>query len=426
MVIDSKSFWASPTQKRIDSALSTITEFVSCETRSAKSWQSLLGHMSSLEKFVPGARLRMRPLQFHLNRFWDRVSPLTKIPIPTSVIGDLAWWNNRSRLSKGISLRPKNPHLQLFSDASREGWGAVVGDMLLSGQWSDIQKKDHINILELKAIWLALQESLPVVRGKIVAVFSDNQTALAYIVKQGGTKSWSLFNLVRDLIFWLEKHNIELMPQFIAGEKNVVADALSRKGQVLPTEWTLHQQVCDQLWRLWGQPQVDLFATSLNKRLPNYMAPHADPQAIAVDAFLQDWSNGDHYAFPPFAVIRKVINKFRNSQNCRMTLIAPWWPQREWFPDLLSLVVEEPRLLPLRRDLLRQPLGRAVHSNLPMLHLTAWRLSTVSLDFASSQARSRNRFTGPGDLLLMPSTSRDGPHLFHGAELERYLPPELP
>ena len=156
------------------------------------------------------------------------------------------------------------------------------------------------------------------------------------------------------------------------------------------------------------------------------MSLHADPQAIAVDAFLQDWSNGDHYAFPPFAVIRKVLNKFRGSRNCRMTLVAPWWPQREWFPDLLSLVVEEPRLLPLRRDLLRQPLGRAVHLNLPMLHLTAWRLSTVSSDFANSPARFRSQFTGQGDLRQMHSISRDGPHLFRDADLERYLPPGLP
>ena len=424
--INSSTLWASPTEKRVNNALSLISEFVSCGAKPAKSWQSLLGHMSSLEKLVPGARIRMRSLQFHLNREWDRVSQSALISIPPSLFPDLSWWNNKERLSRGISLRPKTPHLQLFSDASRKGWGAVIEDLHLSGKWSQEQQSEHINLLELRAVWIALQQAIDLVKGKVVSVFSDNKTALAYIAKQGGTKSWPLFNLVKDLFVWLESHNICLIPQFISGERNVVADSLSRKGQVIPTEWTLHHEVCQRIWRLWGQPSVDLFATSLNKRLQNYMSPHADPQAVAVDALLQDWSNADLYAFPPFAILRKVINKFRNSPNSRMTLIAPWWPQREWFPDLIALVVEEPRQLPLRQDLLTQPLGRALHQNLPMLHLTAWRLSTISSDSGNFQTRWQSQFIEQEGSQLMPSTNKDGVISCLGAGLGNYLPPDLP
>ena len=425
VVIDSKTFWASPSEKRVNNALSTISEFLSCEARPVKSWQSLLGHMSSLEKFIPGARLRMRPLQFQLKQQWDGSSQSTIIQIPQSLGQDLRWWNNKDRLSKGISLAPKNPQLQLFSDASREGWGAVVGELHLSGKWSQEDKLEHINLLELKAVWLALQQAEDLVKGKVISVFSDNTTALSYIAKQGGTKSWAMFDLVKDLTAWLEAHETTLLPQFIPGQKNVVADSLSRKGQILPTEWTLHQEVCSQLWRLWGQPSIDLFATSLTKRLPNYMSLHADPQAVAVDALLQDWSNLDLYAFPPFAIIREVINKFRNTQNSWMTLVAPWWPQREWFPDLIRLLVDEPRRLPLRRDLLSQPLGRALHQNLPMLHLTAWRLSTVSSNLESFQIQWQSQFKKPEDLLPMPSTSKGGQSLCLGAGLANYQPPDL-
>ena len=48
----------------------------------------------------------------------------------------------------------------------------------------------------------------------------------------------------------------------------MVADCLSRQHQLISTEWTLHQDVCNQLWKLWGYPTVDLFATTLNFRLP--------------------------------------------------------------------------------------------------------------------------------------------------------------
>ena len=44
------------------------------------------------------------------------------------------------------------------------------------------------------------------------------------------------------------------------------------------------------------------------------------------------------YAFPPIAIITRVLLKLRASHNCDLTLIAPFWPQREWFPALLDLL----------------------------------------------------------------------------------------
>ena len=84
------------------------------------------------------------------------------------------------------------------------------------------------------------------------------------------------------------------------------------------------------------------------------------------------------YAFPPIAIIRRVTLNLRASHNCNLALIAPFWPQREWFPDLLELLSDIPIELPKRRDLLRQPHFHRFHENLPMLRLTVWRLSSDS------------------------------------------------
>ena len=62
----------------------------------------------------------------------------------------------------------------------------------------------------------------------------------------------------------------------------------------------------------------------------------------------------------------------------RSHLIAPFWPQREWFPDHLELLSDIPIELPKRQDLLRQPHFHWFHENLQMLRLTAWRLSSDS------------------------------------------------
>ena len=44
------------------------------------------------------------------------------------------------------------------------------------------------------------------------------------------------------------------------------------------------------------------------------------------------------YAFLPIAIIRRVTLNLKASHNCDLTMIAPFWPQREWFPDLLDLL----------------------------------------------------------------------------------------
>ena len=400
--IDTIRFWVSPAKKRIDKALCLFREFWSSGQMPARSWLSLLGHMSSLEKFVPGARLRMRRYQYYLKRVWRRdYQPKdVLVPVPPKLKEGLVWWLDRERLERGLSLVPKQPDLFLFTDASRKSWGATLDQTHLSGRWNEKEYKEHINKLELRAIFYALKELEKVVTGKVIAVFADNTTALSYVRKQGGTKSWDLFHLVEEMFLWLEEHDITLLPRFVQGKTNVVADTLSREGQIIPTEWTLNAQVCEKLWRLWGRPQVDLFATSLTKRLPVYCSPHLDPNALGVDAFLQSWENLDGYAFPPFAIIRQVINKLRLSKNCRITLVAPWWPQREWFPDLLSLLVEVPRALPLRKDLLQQPASRALHLGLHTLHLTGWRLSSVLEEQNRFQERSQKEFLtlGPSPL----------------------------
>ena len=145
-------------------------------------------------------------------------------------------------------------------------------------------------------------------------------------------------------------------------------------------EWTLHPQICQKLWALWGVPRVDAFATFLNARLPLYFSPVPDQRALGVDAFLQDWRNQFLYLFPPTKTLGKVLRKFRQSQGAHAILIAPCWPQQAWFPELLELLVAEPRLLPPWKDLLRSSLDQVECLHVGTMRLHAWRLSNISLE----------------------------------------------
>ena len=177
---------------------------------------------------------------------------------------------------------------------------------------------------------------------------------------------------------WAEKIDLTLTTGFIPGKNNAIADALSRSNQVLPSEWTLHHEVCSRLWSLWGLPVVDLFATRENYRIQAFVSPLPDPMAVATDALTFPWEGLHVYAFPPYSMIRLVLNRLFLSPGTRMTLVVPFWPSKEWWPDLLTLAIDQPRRLPLRRDLLKQPHFARYHRSLRNLNLTAWLLSPTS------------------------------------------------
>ena len=299
-----------------------------------------------------------------------------------------------------------------------------MGSLEVSGKWSEADVSCHINLLELRAIFLSLRHWSRLVRGKSVAVCSDNTTALSYVRKQGGTFSLSLCQEAWSLLLWAEKHQVSLSTQFVRGKHNVLADQLSRGDTIQPSEWTLHREVCHRMWNLWGQPSVDLFATRRNFRLPRFYSPVMDELAVGVDAFLHSWDDQFVYAFPPFSIIREVINKIISSVRTEVILVTPWWPQREWFPDLYRLSVDPPRRLPLWVDLLSQPLGEVLHGNLPMLALTAWRLSSESCAFRVSPDRSPGWQPGAIGARQPPCTSLAGRGSDLGVPLGVYQSPE--
>ena len=108
----------------------------------------------------------------------------------------------------------------------------------------------------------------------------------------------------------------------------------------------LDQTVANSVFQMLNFPNVDLFATRFNHRLPLFVSPVQDYKALAIDALSMDWNHLHAYAFPPFILIPAVLEKIRQHQ-CRIVLIAPFWPQQQWFSELLLLLVSAPIRLPL-------------------------------------------------------------------------------
>ena len=257
----------------------------------------------------------------------------------------------------------------------------------------------------MKALFLGLQSFRDDVISHHVTGMCDNSMVVAYVNKQGGTVSQALCLLASRLLRWMESLDIHLDARYLPGQSNVLADLLSRLGQVVGTEWYLHPQVARSLLRVWGNPLIDLFVTCLNAKLPLYCSLVPDPQAVFEDAFCHPWDDLDLYAFPPFPLVG--IARVRESSHLTMTLVAPLWPEKEWFADLL-LLTQPPLALPWWDSLLWQPHCNLFHQGVHVLNLRAWRLSSVTSESRAFREGLLESCQGVSDPPPRASTSRDG------------------
>jgi hypothetical protein len=208
-----------------------------------------------------------------------------------------------------------------------------------------------------------------------------------------------------------------LSAQHIPGRLNVLADLLSRRHQVIQTEWSLSPTVARQIWKVWGQPHLDLFATAANAKLPTYVSPYQDPAAWDTDALSLSWSGMWAYAFPPFALLGEVLQKAAHDQ-CDLIVIAPAWPSQGWFHQLLELSVDHPRALPVQAKLLKQPDQNMFHEHVERLHLHAWRLSSRQCGPKASLRRWLNASRHLTEPAHSRSITADGTSTAPGASLE--------
>ena len=194
MTIDTVAGKVSPSRARVEKFLRLAGNFVKMNSPPARQWEVLLGHLSSLEKLVPRGRLRLRSMQWQLKTIWSPEDDPPDLPVELTqeIREDLSWWTVESRLLQGVPFGTLPLGLLLFTDASCAGWGAHLLDQRASGKWSEEEKMLHINLLEMKAVWLGLQSFQKIVTGHQVTVMCDNSTVVAYVSKQGGTHSRSM------------------------------------------------------------------------------------------------------------------------------------------------------------------------------------------------------------------------------------------
>lgn len=265
---------------------------------------------------------------------------------------DIAWWISNANIRKKKISHGVTTH-SLKTDSSNIGWGAIRDNDMANGKWTDEEKSDHINVLELKAVLNGLLSLCNDLHNKHIKLYIDNMTAVAYIRNMGGTHSIKCNEVARDIWEWAISRNNWLLPCYIPGILNVEADFASRVFDDT-TEWMLHKKVFQDITSVFGIPDIDLFASNMNHQLERYVSWSPDCKAVAVDAFSMFWGDEFIYCFSPFSILSEVMSKIQQ-EEAKALVIVPYWPTQTWFPQMTHMLINNPLLLPRMKRLLTLP-----------------------------------------------------------------------
>ncbi len=371
--IDSLEMRARLSRERVAAILSYLRHFREGSSVHLKEFQRLLGLMASASAVCHLGLLHMRPLQLWLKTRvpWTAwTSGRLSIAVTRGCIEALAPWRNPNFFSRGVPLGLVTSRVVVTTDASTLGWGAVCEGMPASGQWSEPQIRWHINRLELEAVFLALKEFQAQLERQHVLIRTDNTSVVAYINRQGGVRSKALCKQAAMLLLWADSRLLSIRATHIPGLLNRGADMLSRR-RIPQGEWRLHPESVRMIWNLYGEAEVDLFATSENAHCPSFFSLSHSP--LEGDALIARWPTARLYAFPPIKILPLVLCKIRE-ERASVILIAPNWPNQPWFPDLTELLIAPPWPIPVRKDMLSQVDGSVWHPNPELWNLHVWLL----------------------------------------------------
>ena len=289
--------------------------------------------------------------------------------VPLHIHQDLLWWLNAIKNNVN-PIRDERYLLEIFSDASKTGWGVACGEETANGRWGETEKDLHINLLELMAAFFGLKIFAKQLKNCQILLRIDNTTAISYVNRMGGIRFPHLNKITKELWQWCEEKNIHVFASYVSSKNNEIADAESRTTHP-DIEWELSNDAFSNIVKMFSTPTIDLFASRLNKKCDLYVSWKRDPDAYAVNAFTLNWSNLNFYAFPPFAVILKTLRKIITDEAAGI-VVVPYWPTQPWFPLFESLLVS--------KIILFEPSDEALLSSShrpppPRLTLAAGRLS---------------------------------------------------
>ncbi|KAI5647002.1 reverse transcriptase (RNA-dependent DNA polymerase) domain-containing protein [Phthorimaea operculella] len=372
--------------KKVDKIKLLTTELLERKSCTLKELQRLLGMLNFATLTTPKGRLHCRRFQIFLRGFRQR-RPRERRDLPRLVCQEIVWWWNAINDSTVALSRPEVTHF-LTTDAADAGWGAHLNGLYLSGKWALSQRRWHSNMKEMFAVYGAINRQRQFLKDAHILVQSDNRTLVAHIRNEGGTRSLALLSLTTKLLELTENLNITLSAAYLPGRYNGIADRLSRNRPV--PEWHLLPPATEAVFREWGVPDIDFFASRDTAVVPQYVTwDSRDGSAVFCDAFSRPWNFRLGWVFPPPNLIPRVLNHLNKSQGIYI-VIAPHWTQCYWLADLEARALAPPlEIKDLQQHLLDVTTGRHP-PQVERLELIAWKIGAGQRRYQPGRLRKNN------------------------------------
>ncbi|KAI8422105.1 hypothetical protein MSG28_009993 [Choristoneura fumiferana] len=172
--------------------------------------------------------------------------PATNIDPQFQIAYVMIYGGGKNILTGTNPIQRYNYVQEIFTDASTTGWGAASNGEKTGGQWTDIERKNHINYLELLAVYFGLKSFADDKCNCNILLRVDNTTAISYINRMGGVQ-YPHLNYVAKMIWkWCEERRIFIFASYIKSSLNVEADRESRKINI-DGEWELQNKAFIQV-----------------------------------------------------------------------------------------------------------------------------------------------------------------------------------
>ncbi|XP_044179688.1 uncharacterized protein LOC122961167 [Acropora millepora] len=319
---------------------------------------------------------------------------------------DIAWWVSNIMDSYNV-ISHGTPHVHLYSDASKTGWGGTCNGTQCGGPWTPTESALHINVLEIKAAFFTLKCFVHKLSNNHVRINIDNTTAVSSINHMGTSHSPLCNQAAAELWAWCIENHIWVSAAHIAGKDNIEADAESRKQTDMSKEWMLDSTLLEQtLKTLNVTPDTDLFATRLNSQCEKFVSYKLEPGALAIDAFTLNWQNINLYAFPPFSVVSAVLQKLQE-EKASGVVVLPNWPTQVWFSKAMRMLIQHTVILQKSKSLLKLPSKPAeVHPLSNKLSLLVCHLSGDNYKVRDFHRKLQTPFYHHGEREPKSSTKR--------------------
>jgi hypothetical protein len=102
----------------------------------------------------------------------------------------------------------------------------------------------------------------------------------------------------------------------------------------------LHSTDFAEIVNNFGMPEMDLFASRLNYKVIPFCSYQPDPLAHIIDAFTVPWSGFLGYAFPPFCLLGRVLQKIVQDKAL-VIVVAPDWPTKSCYTLFRRLQISQ-------------------------------------------------------------------------------------